>query len=421
MVAPAETVATVDLLRWMPLIPLLACLINVFFGTRLGRKTAGGLACAAVLASFAIALYVFWLLPATGIFRDTVYTWIESGSFQVKLSFQVDALTAVMLLVVTGIGFLIHIYSLGYIGHDEGMIRFFVYLNLFIFFMLLLVMGDNLLVLFIGWEGVGLCSYLLIGFWYQDHTNTIAGNKAFIVNRIGDFGFILGLLLLVTELGRQGIWTLDFLELQKHVNLLSPDKITLITLLLFVGATGKSAQIPLFVWLPDAMAGPTPVSALIHAATMVTAGVYMVCRLGFLYDAAPGAAATIAWIGGLTAIFAATVALVQTDIKKVLAYSTVSQLGYMFIAVGIGAFSTAIFHLFTHAFFKACLFLGSGSVIHALGGEQDMRKMGGLRTHMPRTFITYVLATLAITGFPGTAGFFSKDGILEEAYGRGGT
>ena len=418
MVAPTQTVATVDLLRWMPLIPLLASLINVFFGTRLGRKASGGLACAAVLASFSIALYIFWLLPATGIFRDTVYTWFESGSFQVKLSFQVDALTAVMLLVVTGIGFLIHIYSLGYIGHDEGMIRFFVYLNLFIFFMLLLVMGDNLLVLFIGWEGVGLCSYLLIGFWYQDHTNTIAGNKAFIVNRIGDFGFMLGLLLLVTELGRQGVWTLDFMELQKHVNLLSPDKITLITLLLFVGAIGKSAQIPLFVWLPDAMAGPTPVSALIHAATMVTAGAYMTARLHFLFVLAPGTLSLIAVIGAATAFFAATVALTQNDIKRVLAYSTVSQLGYMFIAVGIGAFSTAIFHLFTHAFFKACLFLGSGSVIHALGGEQDMGKMGGLRAYLPTTYWTYLIATLAIAGAPFTSGFFSKDSILWQAYSR---
>jgi NADH-quinone oxidoreductase subunit L len=400
----------------MPLIPLLASLINIFFGVRLGKKTAGGLACAAVSASFAIALFVFWLLPASGVFRDTVYTWIESGSFQVKLSFQVDALAAVMLLVVTGIGFLIHIYALGYMGHDEGMVRFFVYLNLFIFFMLLLVMGDNLLVLFVGWEGVGLCSYLLIGFWYQDHTNTIAGNKAFIVNRIGDFGFVLGILLIVTELGRQGIWTLDFMEIQKHVQLFSPEKLTLITLLLFVGATGKSAQIPLFVWLPDAMAGPTPVSALIHAATMVTAGVYMTARLHFLFVLAPATLSLIAVIGTATAFFAATVALTQNDIKRVLAYSTVSQLGYMFVAAGVGAFSAAIFHLFTHAFFKACLFLGAGSVIHALDGEQDMRKMGGLKAHLPATYWTYLIATLAISGAPFTAGFFSKEFILWQAY-----
>jgi NADH-quinone oxidoreductase subunit L len=416
MVAPIQTITAVDFLRWMPLIPLLASLINIFFGARLGRKTAGLLACAAVLASFAIALYVFWLLPATGVFRDTVYSWIDSGSFQVKFSLQVDALTAVMLLVVTGIGFLIHLYSLGYMGHDQGMPRFFVYLNLFIFFMLLLVMADNLLVLFIGWEGVGLCSYLLIGFWYQDPANTIAGNKAFIVNRIGDFGFMLGILLLVTELGRQGIWTLDFPELQKHVALLRPETLSLVALLLFVGATGKSAQIPLFVWLPDAMAGPTPVSALIHAATMVTAGVYMAARLHFLFVLAPEILSLIAAIGAATAFFAATVAMAQNDIKRVLAYSTVSQLGYMFLAVGIGAFSTAIFHLFTHAFFKACLFLGAGSVIHALNGEQDMRKMGGLKSHLPATYWTYLVATLAIAGAPFTAGFFSKDAILWQAY-----
>ena len=326
-----------------------------------------------------------------------------------------------MLLVVTGIGFLIHIYSLGYMGHDDDMVRFFIYLNLFIFFMLLLVMGDNLLLLFVGWEGVGLCSYLLIGFWYHDHNNTIAGNKAFIVNRIGDLGFIIGIFVLVAELGRQGIWTLDFVELQKHVKMLQPGTITLITFLLFIGATGKSAQIPLFVWLPDAMAGPTPVSALIHAATMVTAGVYMTARLHFLFALAPATLALIAVIGAATAFFAATIALTQNDIKKVLAYSTVSQLGYMFLAVGMGAFGAAIFHVFTHAFFKACLFLGSGSVIHALGGEQDMRKMGGLKAYMPKTYWTYVVATLAIAGVPFTAGFFSKDLILWQTFSHGAT
>jgi len=377
--------ATLDLLRWIPLIPLGAAVFNIFIGSKLGKTSAGMLASLAVGASFAIALYVFWLLPANGVFKDALYTWIESGALQVKLSFQVDALTAVMLLIVTGIGFLIHVYSLGYMGHDEDMARFFIYLNLFIFFMLILVMADNLLLLFVGWEGVGLCSYLLIGFWYRDHNNTIAGNKAFIVNRIGDFGFVLGIFLLVTELGRQGVWTLDFAELQKNVRLLSPPMIAAITLLLFVGATGKSAQIPLFVWLPDAMAGPTPVSALIHAATMVTAGVYMTARLHFLFALAPATLALIAWIGAATACFAATIALTQNDIKKVLAYSTVSQLGYMFLAVGLGAYAAAIFHVFTHAFFKACLFLGAGSAIHALGGEQDMRKMGGLRSRMPTT------------------------------------
>ena len=416
MVTPTPSVTSLELLRWIPLIPLLACLFNVFFGTRLGKKGAGLLASSAVGASFVIVLYVLWLLPASGIMRDTVYAWIESGAFKAELSFQIDALTAVMLLVVTGVGFLIHVYSLGYMAHDEGMVRFFIYLNLFVFFMLLLVMGDNLLVLFVGWEGVGLCSYLLIGFWYRDHNNTIAGNKAFIVNRIGDFGFLLGILLLVAELGRQGVWTLNFMELQKHVQMLSSEKITLITLLLFIGATGKSAQIPLFVWLPDAMAGPTPVSALIHAATMVTAGVYMAARLHFLFALAPATLSLIAVIGAATAFFAASVALAQTDIKRVLAYSTVSQLGYMFLAVGVGAFSAAIFHLFTHAFFKACLFLGSGSVIHALQGEQDMRKMGGLKAYLPKTYWTYVIATLAIAGLPFTAGFFSKDLILWQAY-----
>jgi NADH-quinone oxidoreductase subunit L len=419
MVTSTPSIAAYDLLRWIPLIPLLASVINVFWGRALGKKFAGGLACASVGASFALAFHVFWQLPPGGMFRDMVYTWIQSGSFQANLSFQVDALTAVMLLVVTGIGFLIHVYSLGYMGHDEGIVRFFVYLNLFIFFMLLLVMGDNLLILFVGWEGVGLCSYLLIGFWYHDHNNTIAGNKAFIVNRIGDFGFVLGIFLLVTELGRQGIWTLDFIELQKNVQTLGPATITWITLLLFIGATGKSAQIPLFVWLPDAMAGPTPVSALIHAATMVTAGVYMTARLHFLFSLAPATLSLIAWIGAATAFFAATIALTQNDIKRVLAYSTVSQLGYMFLAVGLGVYSAAIFHLFTHAFFKACLFLGSGSVIHALGGEQDMRRMGGLKAHMPKTYWTYVIATLAIAGAPFTAGFFSKDLILWQAFSHG--
>jgi NADH-quinone oxidoreductase subunit L len=416
MVSSSQTIAALDLLRWIPLIPLFGSVINVFFGRRLGKNSSGALACVAVAISFALSVYVFWIMPASGVFRDTLYTWIESGPFQVKLSFQVDALTAVMLLVVTGIGFLIHVYSLGYMGHDDGMARFFAYLNLFIFFMLVLVMGDSLLVLFVGWEGVGLCSYLLIGFWYNDSNNATAANKAFVVNRIGDFGFVLGILLLVTELGRHGIWTLDFVELEKHVQLLSPEMITAITLLLFVGATGKSAQIPLFVWLPDAMAGPTPVSALIHAATMVTAGVYMTARLHFLFILAPMTLSLIAVIGAATAFFAATVALTQNDIKRVLAYSTVSQLGYMFVAVGVGAFGAAIFHLFTHAFFKGLLFLGAGSVIHALGGEQDMRKMGGLKSHLPATYWTYVIATSAIAGVPFTAGFFSKDLILWQAF-----
>ncbi|MEK6602565.1 MAG: NADH-quinone oxidoreductase subunit L [Candidatus Binatota bacterium] len=405
-----------SLLRLVPLIPLLASAVNIFFGTRLERKNAGILASAAVGLSFLLSLWIFWLLPAAGSFRDIVFTWIESGPFKAQISFQADSLTAVMLLVVTGIGLLIHIYSLGYMGHDEGMVRYFAYLNLFIFFMLVLVMADNLLLLFVGWEGVGLCSYLLIGFWHQDHTNTIAGNKAFIVNRIGDFGFLLGILLLVWEMAGKGVWGIDFPALKESAHLLAPEKVTLITLLLFVGATGKSAQIPLYVWLPDAMQGPTPVSALIHAATMVTAGVYMTARLHFLFSLAPATMGLMAAIGALTALFAATIALAQNDIKRVLAYSTVSQLGYMFLAVGVGDFSAAIFHLFTHAFFKACLFLGAGSVIHSLQGEQDMRKMGGLKNYLPATYRTYLIAASAISGAPLTAGFFSKDQILWQAY-----
>jgi NADH-quinone oxidoreductase subunit L len=407
---------TASLLRWIPLLPLLGAAVNILFGSRLSRRIAGLFACATIAFSFLISLEIFWHLSPTEVFRDTLFTWIDSEPFKAGLSFQADALTAVMLLVITGIGFVIHVYSLGYMGHDEGVVRYFAYLNLFVFFMSVLVLADNLLLLFVGWEGVGLCSYLLIGFWYQDHTNTIAGNKAFIVNRIGDFGFLLAVLLLFWEMNRLGAPTLDFSALEQAAGRLPPESVTLITLLLFVGATGKSAQIPLFVWLPDAMQGPTPVSALIHAATMVTAGVYMTARLDFLFVIAPRTLAVIATVGAATAFFAGTIAVAQNDIKRVLAYSTVSQLGYMFLAVGVGAFSAAIFHLFTHAFFKACLFLGAGSVIHAVGGEQDMRKMGGLRRRLPATYWTYLVAALAISGAPLTAGFFSKDRILWEAY-----
>lgn len=402
-------------LRFIPLIPLLGAGVNIFFGLWLGRRNGGLLACGAVALSFLFSLWAFAFLPPGGILKDTLFTWIESDPFKVVLSLQVNALTVAMLLIVTGIGLLIHVYSLGYMGHDEGMIRYFAYLNLFVFFMVLLVMADNFVLLFVGWEGVGLCSYLLIGFWYQDHANTIAGNKAFIVNRIGDFGFLLGILLLFWELGGQGVWTTDFLELKQSASLLSPEKVTVITLLLFIGAAGKSAQIPLYVWLPDAMQGPTPVSALIHAATMVTAGVYMTARLHFLFALAPQTLAVIATIGVLTAFFAATIGLVQNDIKRVLAYSTISQLGTMFLAIGVGAFSAAIFHLFTHAFFKACLFLSAGSVIHGLDGEQDMRKMGGLKRYFPVTYWTTLIAVSAISGAPLTAGFFSKDQILWNA------
>jgi len=412
----AISIEPLSLLRLIPLFPLLMAAGNIFLGAWWGKKRSGLLACAAVTLSFLLSLWVWWHLPAAGAFRDHLFTWIESGTFKAAVSLQVDPLAAVMLFIITGVGLLIHIYSLGYMGHDEGMVRYFAYLNLFVFFMLLLVMADNLLLLFVGWEGVGLCSYLLIGFWYQDHTNTIAGNKAFIVNRIGDFGFLLGILLLFWELGAQGVWTLDFADLKQSAHLISPQKVTLITLLLFAGAAGKSAQIPLYVWLPDAMQGPTPVSALIHAATMVTAGVYMIARLHFLFSLAPLTLKVIAAIGALTAFFAATMALAQNDIKRVLAYSTVSQLGYMFLALGVGAFSAAIFHLFTHAFFKAGLFLSAGSVIHALGGEQDMRKMGGLRPYLPTTYLTYLASALALSGAPLTAGFFSKDQILGQAF-----
>jgi NADH-quinone oxidoreductase subunit L len=327
-----------------------------------------------------------------------------------------------MILVVTGIGGLIHIYSIGYMHDDKSYWRYFAFLNLFTFSMLLLVTADSLLLMFIGWEGVGLCSYALIGFWYHDHTNTRAGNKAFIVNRVGDFGFILGIFLIFWTLDQQGHGTVTFREIAQNASLLEGQTIwgigvaTLATLFLFVGATGKSAQIPLFVWLPDAMQGPTPVSALIHAATMVTAGVYMIARLNFLFSMAPFTLSIVAGIGVATALMAATIALTQTDIKRVLAYSTISQLGYMFLGAGVAAYGAAVFHLMTHAFFKACLFLGSGSVIHAMGGEQDMRKMGGLRKAMPWTFWTFTISVLAIAGTPLTAGFFSKDEILWQAF-----
>jgi len=405
-----------NLLRWIPLLPLAGAVLNIFLGGRWGKKFSGGLATVAVLGSFLISLWVFSVLSPTGILRDTLYTWIDSEPFKAQVSFQADALTAVMLLVITGIGFLIHLYSTGYMAHDEGEARYFAYLNLFVFFMSVLVLADNLLLLFVGWEGVGLCSFLLIGFWFEDHANTSAGNKAFIVNRIGDFGFLLGVLLLFWEMNRLGVPTLDFAGLKEAAGRMPQETATLITLLLFVGATGKSAQIPLYVWLPDAMQGPTPVSALIHAATMVTAGVYMTARLNFLFALAPATLSVIAIIGAATALFAGTIAVAQNDIKRVLAYSTVSQLGYMFLAAGVGAFGAAVFHLFTHAFFKACLFLGAGSVIHAMGGEQDMRKMGGLRPRLPITYWTYLIAALALAGIPPTAGFFSKDRILLEAY-----
>jgi NADH-quinone oxidoreductase subunit L len=419
-----------DYLRWIVFLPLISAIINGVLGStiqkRMGKTAISLIACTPVVLAFGLSLTAFLTLtglPAEQRFLiDRLYTWIELGSLKVDMAFWVDPLSAVMILIVTGIGGLIHIYAIGYMHEDKGFWRFFAFLNLFTAAMLTLVTGDSLLLMFVGWEGVGLCSYALIGFWYQDHNNARAGNKAFIVNRVGDFGFVLGMFLLFWTFDAQGHGTLTFREMANWASTLQGQQIwgmsvvTLATLFLFVGATGKSAQIPLHVWLPDAMAGPTPVSALIHAATMVTAGVYMTARLNFLFSMAPLTLNVIAWVGVVTALMAATIALTQTDIKRVLAYSTVSQLGYMFIGVGVAGYAAAIFHLMTHAFFKACLFLGSGSVIHAMGGEQDMRKMGGLKNHMPYTFWTFAISVLAIAGTPFTAGFFSKDEILWLAF-----
>jgi NADH-quinone oxidoreductase subunit L len=384
------------------------------------RGPAAAIACAAPLASFAIALVLLAALRAmpegARVLEARAGDWIAAGRVHVPIGLLLDPLSVTMLLVVTGIGGLIHIYSIGYMAHDRGFVRYFAYLNLFVFFMLLLVLGDSLPLLFVGWEGVGLCSYLLIGFWFEDPAKAAAGKKAFVVNRIGDFGFLLGILLVFWTMAGAGHPTLAFRDLAAHRDALAGGVATAAALLLFVGACGKSAQIPLYVWLPDAMAGPTPVSALIHAATMVTAGVYMVARLGWLYDMAPAAGAVVAVVGLATALLAATIALVETDIKKVLAYSTVSQLGYMFLGAGSGAYGAAIFHVVTHAFFKACLFLGAGSVIHALHEEQDVRKMGGLARGMRWTAVTFLVSTAAIAGFPPLSGFFSKDAILAHVF-----
>ncbi len=404
----------VEFLWLIPALPALGVVFNLFVGPRAGRGAVSFVAPAVVGAAFVVAGYAFVQLlglPHGSALVQDVYPWITAGTLQVHVAFHIDALSAVMALVVTGVGFLIHVYSVGYMHDDAGYARYFTYLNLFTFSMLILVMADNLPLLFVGWEGVGLCSYLLIGFWFDKEANAIAGKKAFVVNRIGDAGFLLGLFLLFWHLG-PGPHSLSFTEIAARANDIPLATVTVITLLLFVGATGKSAQLPLYVWLPDAMAGPTPVSALIHAATMVTAGVYMIARLNFLYLLSPTAMAVVATIGALTALFAATIGLMQNDIKRVLAYSTISQLGYMFLGVGVGAFASGIFHLMTHAFFKGLLFLGSGSVIHGMSGEQDMQKMGGLRAHMPITYWTFLAGTLAIAGFPPLAGFFSKDAIL---------
>lgn len=376
-----------------------------------GEKFAGILAFSTVATSFLLSLYVVFVkMAGLESISCTPYEWLASGGITLSLTFIIDHLSAVMLLTVTGVSAVIHFYSIGYIHGDESSLRYFSYLNLFVFAMLLLILGDSMPVMFVGWEGVGLCSYLLIGFWYKDEEKAIAGKKAFIVNRIGDFGFLLGMFLIFANVGSLTIAEVN--EFFHHHNSMTFFWTNVAGICLFIGATGKSAQIPLYVWLPDAMAGPTPVSALIHAATMVTAGVYMVARFHGLFLVAPIAMNVVLWVGALTAIFSATIALFQNDIKKVLAYSTVSQLGFMFMAAGAGAFVIAIFHLMTHAFFKACLFLGSGSVIHAMGGEQDIRFMGGLKKHMPATYITFLLATLAIAGIFPFAGFFSKDEIL---------
>jgi NADH-quinone oxidoreductase subunit L len=402
---------------WLiPLLPLAGFLINGIFGRRFSKSLVNLFAIGSVALAFAWVVKTLLGLGALDTpYTEHYFTWIQSGAFTVSCDFTVDRLTAVMLLIVTGIGSLIHIYSIGYMAHEHGpnhggYYRFFAYLNLFMFFMLTLVLGANYLILFVGWEGVGLCSYLLIGFYFDKQFATNAGNKAFIVNRIGDFGFSLAIFLIVKQFG-----SLDFATVFQKAPSASQSSLTLIGILLLVGACGKSAQIPLYTWLPDAMAGPTPVSALIHAATMVTAGVYMCSRSWPIYMGAPDAMNLIAIIGVATAFFAATIGLAQTDIKKVFAYSTVSQLGYMFLGVGCGAFSAGIFHLMTHAFFKALLFLGSGSVIHALSGEQDMRNMGGLRKKIPWTFATMMCAAIAISGVPPFSGFFSKDAILVAA------
>jgi NADH-quinone oxidoreductase subunit L len=405
----------------IPLLPLLGSATNGLLGAKWPNKIVNGVAVGSTGLSFLCALEAVrefsQLSPAQIPWVKQYFTWIAAGTFRAGFDLQVDQLTVVMLLVVTGVGWLIHIYSTGYMAHEGGYYRFFCYLNLFMFFMLILVLAANYVLLFVGWEGVGLCSYLLVGFYFLRKSAADAGKKAFIVNRIGDFGFMLGMFLLFRTFG-----TLDFVPMFTKAAPMPADSmgqlgtLTVACLLLFVGATGKSAQLPLYVWLPDAMEGPTPVSALIHAATMVTAGVYMVARSHVLFMHAPTAMLVVAIVGCATALFAATIGLVQTDIKRVLAYSTVSQLGYMFLACGVGAFSAGIFHLMTHAFFKALLFLAAGSVIHAIGGEQDMRHMGGLRKAIPKTFLTMLTATLAISGAPLFAGFFSKDAILFNAF-----
>ncbi|MFZ1746843.1 MAG: NADH-quinone oxidoreductase subunit L [Nitrospirales bacterium] len=399
----------------IPLFPLLAVLVNGLLGSRYSHDMAGRLAFGSVGLSFLCVLGVFVSILGDPTPREVIaYSWIFGGDLSINLAFLIDPLSVIMLLVVTGVGFLIHVYSVGYMHGEEGFTRFFTYMNLFMVSMLLLVMGNNYVVLFIGWEGVGLCSYLLIGYYYEKVSAGKAATKAFVVNRIGDAGFLLAIFLIFSHFG-----TLDYTAVMAKASTLSTEMATAISLCLLVGAIGKSAQLPLYTWLPDAMEGPTPVSALIHAATMVTAGVYMVVRNHVIFDMAPMALATVGIVGGVTALFAATIGLVQNDIKRVLAYSTVSQLGYMFLACGVGAYTAAIFHLMTHAFFKALLFLSAGSVIHALGGEQDIRKMGGLHDKIPTTYRVFLIGTLAIAGIPPLAGFWSKDEIMAHAFVHG--
>ena len=419
---------------WLiPLFPLIGVVINGLFGKKIKNETViGGLGALMVFCSFLVSCGILIELLSKGaeerVFEKVLFTWIKAGTFKADIGFLIDPLSALMIMVVTGVGFLIHVYSIGYMHGEEGFYRYFTYLNLFTFSMLLLVLGNNLLLMFVGWEGVGLCSYLLIGYYFHKKSAGDAGKKAFVMNRVGDFGFLLGLFTMYWYFGHtHNVWTINFRELAANAHLLPVGGVvTVITLCFFLGATGKSAQIPLYTWLPDAMEGPTPVSALIHAATMVTAGVYMIGRMNFVYIRSHETMMVVAIVGAVTAIFAASIGTAQNDIKRVLAYSTVSQLGFMFLAMGVGAFTAGIFHLMTHAFFKACLFLGSGSVIHAMhhalhhihshDDPQDMRNMGGLKAAMPITFLTFLVSTIAISGIPGFSGFFSKDEILWQAF-----
>lgn len=403
----------IKLIGLVPLFPLIGFLINGFFGKKISKGLSGIIASVSILASFILSVLIFVELNGSTEKSHIVnlFSWINSGTLTVPFELLVDPLSALFLLIITGIGFLIHVYSIGYMHDDEGFSRFFTYLNLFVFFMLLLVLGNNYLIMFVGWEGVGLCSYLLIGFWFKNTAYNNAARKAFVMNRIGDLGFLLGIILIFITFS-----SISYNEVFLKAGTVSTGRITCIALLLFVGAMGKSAQLPLYTWLPDAMAGPTPVSALIHAATMVTAGIYMIVRSNIFYSISEVASETVAIVGVVTALFAATIGLFQNDIKKILAYSTVSQLGLMFLGLGVGAYSSSVFHVTTHAFFKALLFLGAGSVIHAMGGEQDIRKMGGLSSKIKITFVTMLIGTIAISGLPPFSGFFSKDEILAHAY-----